>query len=90
VYPFALKYRATSSAAEGSISSDCLHTYGSIQVIALDGEADMSHVDIVASVVVLMKGRASLIDSAALIPPPHDLAEVSEVSTGIRHTSKKH
>lgn len=90
MYPFALRYRATSSAADGSISSDFLLTYGSFQVIALDGEADMSHVDIVAYGCVLMKVELALSIAQPLIPPPHDRAEVSEVSTGIRHTSRKH
>lgn len=90
MYPFALRYRATSSAADGSISSDLLHTYGSFQVIALDGEAGMSRVGIVACDGVLMKVELALSIAQPLIPPPHDLAEVSEVSTGVRHTLKEH
>ena len=70
MYPFALRYRATSSAADGSISSDFLHTYSSFQVIALNGEADMPLVDIVACDGVLMKGGAALIDSAAANSAP--------------------
>lgn len=57
-------------------------------MIALDGEADMSHVDSVASEGVMVKAELALSIVQPLIPPPHDLAEVSEITTRIRHTSE--